>query len=66
MADIKKRKRTFVVFIDKGYPGARPIEEEVTVEAGEDADAVCGDILQTMMSNEIDSGWCEKEKVPRG
>lgn len=62
MTDIAKRKRTFVVYLDRQVVGCEASEEEVTVEAGEDADAVCGDVLQTMISNELDTGWYEKRK----
>lgn len=41
MTDIAKRKRTFVVYLDRQVAECEATKQEVTVEAGEDADAVC-------------------------
>ena len=62
MTDIAKRKRTFVVYLDRQVVGCDASEEEVTVEAGEDADVVCNDVLQEMLGNELDAGWYEKKR----
>lgn len=65
MPDIAKEKRRFRVYIDKRVTGAEVIEEDIEVLAGEDAEEVCNEWLQTLLSNSIDSGWYElKPKDP--
>lgn len=61
MTDIAKRRRTFVVYLDRQVVGCEASEEEVTVEAGEDAEAVCAGVLDNLIANELDTGWYEKK-----
>lgn len=64
MPDISRRKRTFEVWIDVGVPGKDPHTELVEVPAGEDADEVCAEVLDTMIGNHLDTGWCQKRGRP--
>lgn len=59
--DIAGHDRKFVVFLDKKVVRIPQVEMEVTVLAGEDADEVCADHLDSLIENEIDSGWSEVE-----
>ncbi len=55
MVDVNKKKdRTFLVWVVDD-------EERVEVPAGADADELCDEALQTMLSN-IDSGWTEENE----
>jgi len=55
--DISDKPRRFIVHAH----GGRGCEnyELVTVEAGEDADVVCADLLDCMIGNNFDTGWGE-------
>lgn len=59
MADISNKNRTFTVYLDKQVAGHSASEETVEVPAGEDADEVCNEVLQVMISNELDVGWVD-------
>lgn len=60
MSDISDKHRKFIVHFD-GCRHARHAGhyELVEIEPGEDADAVCADVLDTMIGNYADSGWGE-------
>ncbi len=60
-ANVSEKPRRFEVWIDKGVPGMGPIIQIVDVPAGEDADTVCGEALDEMIANDLDTGWREVE-----
>jgi hypothetical protein len=64
MPDISRRNRTFEVWIDVGVPGKSPHTETVEVPAGEDADEVCAEVLDTMIGSHLDTGWVQKRGRP--
>ncbi len=58
----KKKSRRFVVFVEKTssalvFPPGLPQEY---------IDSVCKDWLETMLSNEVDSGWTESDEPLEG
>lgn len=58
----KKGARRFVVYLDKQIPGQGPVEEilEFPADATEDEiNAECEDCLNTMIANELSTGWDE-------
>lgn len=57
--DRSDKPRRFEVWVDRNAVGLEMISEVVDVAPGEDANAICSDVLETLMSNEIDSGWQE-------
>lgn len=62
-ADRSDHDRVFSVWMDKNVVGLDTIEEKVNVPAGADANAICGNWLDVMISNDIDSGWDEVRDV---
>lgn len=60
--------RKFIVYLDKGCVGRSPIEETIELPdsaTDEECDEACRDCLQTMIGNEIDSGWHEVVPKPK-
>lgn len=57
--DIANHDRRFEVWVDKRMAGVEAVTEVVIVPAGEDADEWCKDVWDTLVGNEIDSGWRE-------
>jgi hypothetical protein len=58
----KKKGRRFVVFVEKTssalvFPPGMPQEY---------IDSVCKDWVETMLSNEVDSGWGESDEIIEG
>ena len=64
--------RRFVVFLDKNVPSVSPSYCLVELPAGtadEECDETCRDVLDTMIGNEIHTGWDELapgEEAPKG
>lgn len=57
--------RVFDVWLDRNVVGAAAVEE--VIEMPDDAsdaecDAACRECLETMISNELDTGWNERAK----
>ena len=60
MPDISDKNRVFIVHAHGGRGNEN--YETIEVEAGEDADEVCADLLDTMIGNHFDTGWGEASK----
>lgn len=59
------KPRRFEVWIDKGICGADTITEIVEMPAGstdEECEKACASMLDTMIGNELDTGWQEIEE----
>lgn len=61
--------RRFLVYLDKQVPGLDPSREVVEVPdnaSDEEVDEACRDVLDTMIGNELDTGWVELGAVVEG
>jgi hypothetical protein len=61
LSDVADRPRRFAVYLDKRLAGCDPIAVVVDVAAGEDADEICGETLDSLIENELYTGWSEVE-----
>jgi hypothetical protein len=59
VGNVSKKTRHFAVWLDKNVVGADESGLIVEVSPGEDADVVCADALDILISNELDTGWRE-------
>ncbi len=62
MTDIANRPRRFCVWLDYTRAGFSTEEEFVDVPAGEDADELCKEALDSLIDNFIDTGWAEESE----
>jgi len=61
MSDVSDKDRTFIVWLDKNVPGMDTVDMKVVVKAGDDADLACEEALDSLIANELYSGWMEDE-----
>ncbi len=61
-SNVSDKRRTFLVFFDKNVASEEQEEETIIIEPGEDADEVCGGVLQEMINNSTYSGWDEADE----
>ncbi len=57
MSDISDKPRKFIVHASCNCAMAPGNYEIIEVDAGEDADVECAELLDHMIGNEFDTGW---------
>ena len=61
--DVSDKPRKFLVYVNKGVVGAKNESVIIDVNPGEDANEVCADALDELISSVLDTGWCEADEA---